>query len=42
MLGARGKTGRLIVRGLLKLGKPVRAITREPFTFPVSEIDEVS
>lgn len=33
MLGARGKTGRLIVQDLLKMGKRVRAVSYRPFQF---------
>ncbi len=33
VLGARGKTGRLIVKGLLAQGKKVRAVSYQPFKF---------
>lgn len=33
VLGARGKTGRLIVKDLLALGKRVRAVSYQPFAF---------
>lgn len=33
VLGARGKTGRLIVKDLLAMGKRVRAVSYQPFAF---------
>lgn len=33
VLGARGKTGRLIVKDLLAMGKKVRAVSYQPFKF---------
>jgi hypothetical protein len=36
-----GRTARLIINELLRMGKSVRAVTRETFAFPTSEIDEV-
>ncbi len=37
VLGARGKTGKLIIQGLLKQGKAVRALSYQPLTLDVAK-----
>jgi uncharacterized protein YbjT (DUF2867 family) len=38
IVGARGKTGKLIVKDLLSMGKKVRALSYQPFTFDSKDL----